>query len=119
MEIKETRPQDKIIKNIIKILNDRNLSRSSLVDALDKSESTISKLLNGATNLTYDALSKIAKELSMSEIDIITYPDKYVPLAKPEDDPLEAILQIKLKKDKKDQVLNLIFGEHNLEILNK
>lgn len=119
METKETRPQDQIIKNIIKILNDRGLNRASLVDALDKSEGTVSKLLNGTTKLTYDALSKIARELSMREIDIITYPDKYVPATKPEDEPLEAILQIKLKKDKKDQVLNLIFGEHNLEILEK
>ncbi len=34
-------------------------------------------------------------------------------------EPIEATLQIKLKKDKKDQVLKLVFGENNLEILNK
>lgn len=119
MEATETRPQDRIIRNIVKILNDRGLTRASLTDALDVSEGTVSKLLNGTTKLTYDSLSKIAKEFSMKEIDIITYPEQYVPATKPEDEPLEAVLQIKLKKDKKDQVLNLIFGEHNLEILEK
>ena len=32
---------------------------------------------------------------------------------------VEAVLQIKLKKDKKDQVLRLVFGDNNIEILNK
>ena len=35
------------------------------------------------------------------------------------DEPVEAVLQIKLKKDKKDQVLKLVFGENNIEILNR
>ena len=35
------------------------------------------------------------------------------------EEPVEAILQIKLKKDKKDQVLKLVFGDNNIEILNK
>jgi hypothetical protein len=34
-------------------------------------------------------------------------------------DSIEAILQIKLQADKKDQILKLVFGENNLEILNK
>lgn len=36
-----------------------------------------------------------------------------------EDVQVDAILQIKLRKDKKNQVLNLLFGENNIEILNK
>ena len=55
----------------------------------------------------------------MSEIDLMTYPDKYIRVGKAEDDPVKAVLQIELKKDKKDQVLKLLFGEHNIEILNK
>ena len=31
----------------------------------------------------------------------------------------EVALQIKLKKDKRDQVLRLIFGDNDIEILNK
>ena len=55
----------------------------------------------------------------MSEIDLITYPEKYVKSDKLTDEPVEAVLQIKLKKDKKDQVLKLVFGENNIEILNR
>ena len=32
---------------------------------------------------------------------------------------VERLLQIELKKDKKEQVMKLIFGDNNLEILNK
>lgn len=64
-------------------------------------------------------LSKLAQNLSMSEIDVITYPDRYVKVQGSEAEPVEAVLQIKLKKDKKDQVLKLVFGDNNIEILNK
>ena len=55
----------------------------------------------------------------MRDIDILTYPDVYVRKEEAEAEPVEAILQIKLKKDKKDQVLKLVFGDNNIEILNK
>ena len=55
----------------------------------------------------------------MSVIDIITYPDIYVKKEEAASDPVEAILQIKLQRDKKDQVLKLIFGDNDIEILNK
>lgn len=111
--------QKDVLDNIVKILNSKNLPHAELAVPLDVAESNVSKLLNGKARLTYDALAKIANHLSMSVIDIITYPDKYVPSATPEAEPVEATLQIKLKKDKKDQVLKLVFGENNLEILNK
>ena len=55
----------------------------------------------------------------MRAIDIITYPLVYMEPAQCEPEAVEAVLQIKLKKDKKDQVLRLIFGDNDIEILNK
>lgn len=116
----ENQAQDNVIVNIIKILNDKNLPKAELCVPLDITESSVSKLMNGKTKLTYNMLSKIAEHFSMREIDIITYPDVYVRNTQGvEAEPVEATLQIKLKKDKKDQVLKLVFGENNLEILNK
>ena len=54
----------------------------------------------------------------MDVVDIITYPNKGSYNKENEED-IKAILQIELKKDKKDQVMKLIFGDNNLEILNK
>ena len=81
--------------------------------------SQFGKVIRGEVKVSWAQLSKLASNLSMSEIDLMTYPDKYVKVGKPEDEPIEAVLQIKLKKDKKDQVLKLVFGENNIEILNK
>ena len=55
----------------------------------------------------------------MREIDLITYPEIFIKTTEKEEDPVEAVLQIKLRKDKKDQVLKLVFGDNNIEILNK
>ena len=81
--------------------------------------SQFSKVLKMKVKLSVVQLSKLAQSLSMSEIDVITYPDRYVKVQGSEAEPVEAVLQIKLKKDKKDQVLKLVFGDNNIEILNK
>ena len=64
-------------------------------------------------------LEIISNVLGISVIDLITYPKKYVEKNSSEEEPVEAILQIKLKRDKKEQVLKLVFGDNNIEILNK
>lgn len=71
--------------------------------------------------LAFGRFQNFATNLGMEIIDVFTYPNKYVKAEDRNDnkEPIEAVLQIKLRKDKKDQVLKLIFGEHNLEILNK
>ena len=76
-------------------------------------------LMNGDVKLSLAQLSNIATGLEMREIDIITYPDVYVKKDNTDAEPVEVVLQIKLQKDKKDQVLKLAFGDNNLEILNK
>ena len=81
--------------------------------------SQFSKVLKMKVKLSVVQLSKLAQSLSISEIDVITYPDRYVKVQDSEAEPVEAVLQIKLKKDKKDQVLKLVFGDNNIEILNK
>lgn len=110
---------EQIINNLRKIMNDRGLTQVVMAEFADTSPSQFSKILNGSVQLSLLQLSNIARGLSMSEIDLITYPEKYVKSDKLTDEPVEAVLQIKLKKDKKDQVLKLVFGENNFEILNR
>ena len=62
---------------------------------------------------------EIAIGLGMREIDIITYPDIYIKKYVDDDNNSEVFLQLRLRKDKKDQVLKLLFGENNIEILHK
>lgn len=109
----------RIIENILKIKRDRNLTQAVMAEYIDTSRSQMSKILRGEVLLSIEQMSKFATNCSMSEIDLITYPEKWIPLESGKSEPVEATLQIKLKKEKKDQVLKLVFGENNLEILNK
>lgn len=109
----------RVISNILKIKNDKGLSQVEMAEMIGTSPSQMSKILRGEVILSIAQMSKFATGVSMSEIDLITYPDKYVPVMSPDAEPLEAILQIKLKKEKKDQVLKLVFGDNNFELLNK
>ena len=103
-----------VLENVRKIMIDRNLTQLSIGEMMDAGESSISRILSGRGALTLDHLANLASNLSMSVTDIITYQDQ-----KKEAEPVEAILQFKLKKAKKEQVLKLVFGENNVEILNK
>lgn len=108
-----------IIANIRKIMRDRNMKQADMAKCAGTSASQFSKILSGEVQLSLWQLENLATALSMREIDIITYPQVYIEKAGPEDEPVEAILQIKLKKDKKDQVLKLVLGDNNIELLNK
>lgn len=104
-----------VLDNVRKIMIDKNLTQLSIGEMMDAGESSASRILSGQSQLTLDHLANLASNLSISVIDILTYSDNQ----QAEGEPVEAILQIKLKKDKKDQVLKLVFGENNIEILNR
>ncbi len=108
-----------MLSNIKKIMRDRGLTQQTLAEYIEVEPSQFSKIINGTVGLSMLQLSKLATKLSMREIDIITYPDVYIKPESGDSEPVEAILQIKLKKDKKDQVLKLVFGDNNIEIFNK
>jgi hypothetical protein len=62
-----------------------------------------------------ETLGKFAQVMDMTIIDVITFPKKMV--AEGEDTSMEAILQLRLSKEKKDEVLKIVFGESNLDVL--
>jgi transcriptional regulator with XRE-family HTH domain len=107
------------IQSLIKLMNDKGLSQARMAELAGTSPSQFSKMLKFQVKLSFDHISNLATNLQMSELDIFTYPDRYVKAGSSDQEPVEAILQIKLKKDKKDQVLRLVFGDNNIEILNK
>lgn len=110
---------ERVVENLRKIIASRNLKQATVGEYADISESQFSRVLSGSVQLSLNQLAKIASGLNMREIDIITYPDIYVSKDEKEEDGAEVLLQLKLKKDKKDQVMRLVFGESVVEILNK
>ena len=110
--------KEKILENISKIRVNKKITQKSIAEFLEIEQGSYSLLERGERELTIDRLLQIAIFFKMDIVDIITYPNKGSYNKENEED-IKAILQIELKKDKKDQVMKLIFGDNNLEILNK
>lgn len=96
----------------------KSLNQQVLAAALNCDIAVVSNIELGKRDVRFKELETISKVFKMPLVDLITYPDKYVKKSQ-KDEEVEAILQIKLRKDKKDQVLKLVFGDNNIEILNK
>ena len=114
--------EQEVIKNIVQIRNLQGLTKRYVAQQMCINEASYGRIESEKVALSYSDLAKIASIFKMPVIDIITFPDKYVISSKKmpiEEEPVEAVLQIKLKKEKKDQVLKLVFGENDIEILNR
>jgi len=111
-----------VAENIKKIRLQKGINQNIISDALGVDVSVISNIENGKRELKVKELEIIAKCLQEDVLYLLTFPERYIPASEvypKEDEPVEAILQIKLRKDKKEQVLKLVFGKNDLEILNK
>lgn len=108
-----------VIKNIFEIMSQKGIKQQVLSDALNCDAAVISNLKNGKRELKVSELEIISRCLEVDIIDLFTYPKKYVEYSNSNEEPIEAVLQIKLRRDKRDQILKIVFGDNNLEILNK
>lgn len=110
---------DALLQNIRKAMKDNDVSQSAIASRAGLLDSQVSKIFSGAARMSIDQFSKIAKALSMLEIDLITYPRKYVPTDSISDEPVKAVLQIELDREKKDQIFKIVLGEDGVKLLNK
>ncbi len=83
-------------------------SRQNIYDLYKRQTIDVNTLLDVSRVLSYNFFELYEKQLPFIK-----------QFKEVEQEPIEATLQIKLKREKKDQVLKLVFGENNLEILNK
>lgn len=79
-------------------------------------EAKWNKISNGKQNLTVQELSKIARLLNLEEVDIYTYPQK---LVLDKEDEFKAQITLELNKELKEKVLDLVFGNDKLKLINK
>ena len=105
-----------ILENIDTIRRNKGYSQEYIATQIGMKQAGFSLIMSGERELKYNTLLQIAKVLQVSVIDLITFPEKYVP-SKGGGMSTEAVLQIKLDSDKKDQILNIVFGEQIAELL--
>ena len=111
--------EDNIVSNIIKIRQNQGLTKRGVADMLHIGEASYGRIEARKVALTYKTLADIASCFNMEVLDILTYPYHFVLDSKEDREPAEVMLQIKLKKEKREKVMRLIFGDNNIEILDK
>ena len=105
-----------VVQNLIKIMNDKKLNKVSFANLIGFPEAKWNKIANGKQRLSVNELSIIAEKLQVQEIDIFTYPKKFRETDSRNED-IDAQLTIKLKENLKQKVLEMIFGNKNMELL--
>jgi transcriptional regulator with XRE-family HTH domain len=118
MEKRNENPKHFVVENLIKIMNAKKLTKSAFAETIGFPEPKWNKISNGKQLLSVDEISNIAEKLRMREIDIFTYPKVYVETDKVNSD-VKTQITVELKEELKQRVLELVFGNSNLEILNK
>ena len=112
-----------ILENIEALRKEKKLKQAVVAAELGVKQPAYSNYITRNNDIAFGKLSRIADILGEPVINIITYPKKYVDPETLFDSAIgleeKVVLQIELKKEKKEQVMKLVFGEHNLEILNK
>ena len=109
----------RIIKNLSKIMKDRGLNQARIAEYAGTSPSQFSKILKFQVNLSFSQLSNIATNLNMSEMDIITYPEHYVSSEEKDNLPEEVQVVLRLSKAKQEQIMNILYAQHDIEIKTK
>ena len=111
--------QEQLRKSIQKLMNDKDIPSKQLAAIIDTDYSQVRRILKGDGNFTLQHVEFLSTHLGLRPIDIFTWPDIYEKPGGPGDEPAEVLVQLRLTKEKKDQVLKLVFGENNIEILNR
>ncbi|MBR6333717.1 MAG: helix-turn-helix transcriptional regulator [Bacteroidales bacterium] len=109
----------KILENVRIFREKANFSQEYLAEKMKISQPKYARFERGATKTDLDMLILFCDTIGISLMDLITYPDKYVNIDKISDPEDKVLLSIEIKKDKKDQIMRLVFGDNNLEIFNK
>jgi transcriptional regulator with XRE-family HTH domain len=108
-----------VVKNIIEIRKQKGINQDVIAEALSVDVSAISNIEKGKRELRVSELENIANVLGVNILYLFTYPDVYEKKEKRKDsEPIDAVLQIKIQADKKEQILKLVLGENNFELLS-
>ena len=108
-----------VADNIIKIRREKFITQEFIANALGVDTSVVSNIENGKRELKVKELEIIAKALAVDVLFLLTYPHVYVKKERGVPPPIEAVLQLKLAGEKRDEVLKLIFGDRDLMVLNE
>ena len=113
--------QEELRRSVRRIMQDKELSQNFIADIANTDSGQMSKILSGKGRFTLQHVENLANYFGFRTIDMFTYPDQYVPKEKDRkrEDAPDVVVSLRLNGEKKEQVMRLVFGEHDIEILNK
>jgi transcriptional regulator with XRE-family HTH domain len=104
--------EEKIVKNICQIRYNQKLTQKNIADKLEISEATFNRIESGKIALSYKHLADIASALQMSVVDVITYPETYVPRIYPATTKVLVELEVSndefIKMGLKDKIVQVL-----------
>ena len=109
----------KIEENIKAIRLSKSIKQQVIADALDLDVAVVSNIEKGKRELKVSELEIIANALGVSVVDLIVYPKVYIEARPTEKSDVEVVVQIKLDKSRRDEVLKMLSLDDKLQILNK
>jgi|SRR5690554_926119 len=108
--------RDNILRSIKIIRESNGYSQEKMAELMEISQSAYARFESGRSKTDLEILEVFANQFGKTIAELFFHPNK---IPTNTDAELKAQLTIELKEDKKEQVLKLIFGDNNLEILNK
>ena len=101
----------------------RGFSQELMADKMKISQSAYARFELSKTKIDLKRLEAFAKVVDMTIVDIMTYPKRYINVRDigrelGNENP-EVVIQIKIRDKKKEDILKMLFGENDIEILNK
>ena len=107
-----------ILENIRTIRELKGYSQDYMAELVGITQSSYARFERGATKTDLKLVSVIAQVFEMNFIDVVTYPEKYVNIKEIskeiETSEPELILQIKVKGEKRSQILKTVFENNEL-----
>jgi transcriptional regulator with XRE-family HTH domain len=106
--------ESEILKNIIQIRASQKLTQKEMGDKLSITESAYNRIESGKIALSYSHLSDIASSFGMSTVDLLTWPETYVPRIAP------ASTKVLVEFDvSTDEFVKMGLKDKVIQILNK
>jgi transcriptional regulator with XRE-family HTH domain len=104
-----------ILKMVKNLRESKDLSQESIADMMKITQSAYARFESGRTKTDLETLESFCSEMNISLIDLFVSTENKTK----NESEVKAQIVIELRADKKDQVLKMLFGTDNLEILKK
>ena len=105
------------------IRESKGFSTYDVAKMMHITQSSYARIERGDTKIDLDRLSIFADVMEMSIVDVLMYPERYINIRdigkEINNVGPEVIVQIRVKEKKREEILRMLFGDSDVEILKR